>query len=152
MKIAQVTPLYEAVPPKLYGGTERVVAHLTDALVDLGHDLLDQRERLVTLGVDQADAGATVEHVVGGEGALGADSELDLGTRRALRRRICHALPARRLVVHEHERRGCAGGCVDAPRPQSQIDGILRHPSVGGELSAEHRHEPGGGDAHQVAP
>ena len=36
MKIAQVTPLYEAVPPRLYGGTERVVAHLTDALVDLG--------------------------------------------------------------------------------------------------------------------
>ncbi len=39
MKIAQVTPLYEAVPPRFYGGTERVVAHLTDALVDLGHDV-----------------------------------------------------------------------------------------------------------------
>jgi glycosyltransferase involved in cell wall biosynthesis len=39
MRIAQITPLYEAVPPKLYGGTERVVAHLTDALVDLGHDV-----------------------------------------------------------------------------------------------------------------
>ncbi len=39
MKIAQVPPLYEAVPPKLYGGTERVVAHLTDALVELGHDV-----------------------------------------------------------------------------------------------------------------
>ena len=39
MRIAQVTPLYEAVPPKLYGGTERVVAHLTDALVDLGHEV-----------------------------------------------------------------------------------------------------------------
>ena len=39
MKIAQVTPLYEAVPPRLYGGTERVVAHLTDALVDLGHEV-----------------------------------------------------------------------------------------------------------------
>jgi glycosyltransferase involved in cell wall biosynthesis len=39
MKIAQITPLYEAVPPKLYGGTERVVAHLTDALVDLGHEV-----------------------------------------------------------------------------------------------------------------
>ncbi len=39
MKIAQVAPLYEAVPPKLYGGTERVVAHLTDALVELGHDV-----------------------------------------------------------------------------------------------------------------
>ena len=39
MKIAQITPLYEAVPPLLYGGTERVVAHLTDALVDQGHDV-----------------------------------------------------------------------------------------------------------------
>ena len=39
MRIAQVPPLYEAVPPKFYGGTERVVAHLTDALVDLGHEV-----------------------------------------------------------------------------------------------------------------
>ncbi|MGA2551528.1 MAG: glycosyltransferase family 4 protein [Burkholderiaceae bacterium] len=39
MKIAQVAPLTEAVPPKLYGGTERVVAYLCDALVDLGHDV-----------------------------------------------------------------------------------------------------------------
>ena len=39
VKIAQVSPLYEAVPPKLYGGTERVVAHLCDALVDLGHEV-----------------------------------------------------------------------------------------------------------------
>ncbi len=39
MRIAQVAPLYESVPPKLYGGTERVVSYLTDALVDLGHDV-----------------------------------------------------------------------------------------------------------------
>jgi len=39
MRIAQIGPLYEATPPKLYGGTERVVAYLTDALVDLGHDV-----------------------------------------------------------------------------------------------------------------
>lgn len=39
MRIAQVSPLYEAVPPRFYGGTERVVAHLTDALVDLGHEV-----------------------------------------------------------------------------------------------------------------
>src|SRR6187549_3249322 len=39
MRIAQIAPLYEAVPPRLYGGTERVVAHLTDALVNLGHDV-----------------------------------------------------------------------------------------------------------------
>ncbi|QUD88821.1 glycosyltransferase family 4 protein [Phenylobacterium montanum] len=39
MRIAQVAPLYESVPPKLYGGTERVVAYLCDALVDLGHEV-----------------------------------------------------------------------------------------------------------------
>jgi glycosyltransferase involved in cell wall biosynthesis len=39
MRIAQVAPLTEAVPPKLYGGTERVVAYLTEALVELGHDV-----------------------------------------------------------------------------------------------------------------
>ena len=39
LRIAQVAPLIEAVPPRMYGGTERVVANLTDALVDLGHDV-----------------------------------------------------------------------------------------------------------------
>src|SRR5262245_45924261 len=37
MRIAQVAPLYEPVPPHGYGGTERVVSYLTEALVDLGH-------------------------------------------------------------------------------------------------------------------
>lgn len=39
MKIAQISPLYESVPPKMYGGTERVVAYLTDALVAQGHEV-----------------------------------------------------------------------------------------------------------------
>jgi glycosyltransferase involved in cell wall biosynthesis len=39
VKIAQVAPLYEAVPPKLYGGTERVVSYLTEELVRQGHDV-----------------------------------------------------------------------------------------------------------------
>jgi glycosyltransferase involved in cell wall biosynthesis len=39
MRIAQVAPLTEAVPPKLYGGTERVISWLTEALVELGHDV-----------------------------------------------------------------------------------------------------------------
>ncbi|MFM0738516.1 glycosyltransferase family 4 protein [Paraburkholderia xenovorans] len=39
MKIAQIAPLTESVPPKLYGGTERVVSYITEALVDLGHDV-----------------------------------------------------------------------------------------------------------------
>ena len=37
MRIAQVAPLYESVPPKLYGGTERVVSYLTEELVHQGH-------------------------------------------------------------------------------------------------------------------
>jgi hypothetical protein len=39
MRIAQVAPLTEAVPPKLYGGTERVVHWLTEELVALGNDV-----------------------------------------------------------------------------------------------------------------
>jgi glycosyltransferase involved in cell wall biosynthesis len=39
MRIAQVAPLTEAVPPKLYGGTERVISWLTEELIALGHDV-----------------------------------------------------------------------------------------------------------------
>ena len=39
MKIAQVAPLWESVPPKLYGGTERIVSYITEELVQMGHDV-----------------------------------------------------------------------------------------------------------------
>src|SRR5262245_16304391 len=39
MHIAQIAPLTEAIPPQLYGGTERVVGNLCDALVQLGHEV-----------------------------------------------------------------------------------------------------------------
>jgi glycosyltransferase involved in cell wall biosynthesis len=39
MKIAQVAPLMESVPPRLYGGTERIVSYLTEALVSAGHEV-----------------------------------------------------------------------------------------------------------------
>lgn len=39
MKIAQIAPLYEAVPPRLYGGTERVIHYLTEELVKEGHEV-----------------------------------------------------------------------------------------------------------------
>ena len=39
MRIAQVAPLHESVPPRYYGGTERVVSWLTEKLVSLGHDV-----------------------------------------------------------------------------------------------------------------
>src|SRR5688500_16624582 len=39
MKIAQVAPLYESVPPNLYGGTERIVYYLTEELINMGHEV-----------------------------------------------------------------------------------------------------------------
>ena len=39
MKIAQIAPLIESVPPRLYGGTERIVSYLTEELVKQGHDV-----------------------------------------------------------------------------------------------------------------
>ena len=39
MKIAQIAPLIESVPPRLYGGTERIVSYLTEELVAQGHDV-----------------------------------------------------------------------------------------------------------------
>ena len=39
MRIAQIAPLTESVPPRLYGGTERVVSFLTEELVAMGHDV-----------------------------------------------------------------------------------------------------------------
>ena len=37
MRIAQIAPLFESVPPRLYGGTERVVSYLTEELIRQGH-------------------------------------------------------------------------------------------------------------------
>jgi hypothetical protein len=39
MQIAQIAPLTEAIPPKLYGGTERIISWLVDELVALGHEV-----------------------------------------------------------------------------------------------------------------
>ncbi len=64
MRIAQVAPLVEAVPPKLYGGTERIVSYLTEELVRAGHD--------VTLFAS-GDSCTSAEHVAFGERALRLD-------------------------------------------------------------------------------
>src|SRR5215469_311893 len=54
LRIAQLAPLYERIPPKLYGGTERVVSYITEELVHRGHDVTlfasgdsDSKARLV---------------------------------------------------------------------------------------------------------
>ena len=44
MRIAQIAPLFESVPPRLYGGTERVVYNLTEQLVRRSFDFLLERE------------------------------------------------------------------------------------------------------------
>ena len=61
MRIAQVAPLYESVPPKYYGGTERVVSYLTEELVATGprSDALCERR----FG-DECAAGGGVPEVV----------------------------------------------------------------------------------------
>src|SRR5262252_966659 len=76
MKIAQVAPLYESVPPHGYGGTERVVSYLTEELVHMGHDVTlfasgDSRTRARLMPVverslrtDPASVDAQATHVV----------------------------------------------------------------------------------------
>ncbi len=69
MRIAQVAPLYESVPPKTYGGTERVVSLLTEGLVALGHDVTlfasqdsKTKARLISIGQNSLRLHAGYEH------------------------------------------------------------------------------------------
>lgn len=84
MRIAQIAPLYETTPPALYGGTERVVATLTDALVKLGHE--------VTLFAT-ADSGTTANLVACRDRAIRLDPELSWD------------LPAHMIMMNEIRRR-----------------------------------------------
>jgi glycosyltransferase involved in cell wall biosynthesis len=90
MRIAQVAPLAESVPPQLYGGTERVVAFLTDELVRLGHDVTlfasaDSRTsaQLVpvwprALRLDTSCRDALAPHILMLEEAIGRAAEFDI--------------------------------------------------------------------------
>lgn len=90
LKIAQVAPLYESVPPKLYGGTERIVSYLTEALVDLGHDVTlfasgdsSTRAKLRpacrrALRLDESSIDANADHVLLAEKVFQSSSEFDI--------------------------------------------------------------------------
>src|SRR5215831_13108655 len=90
MRIAQVSPLFESVPPKLYGGTERVVSFLTEALVDLGHDVTlfasaDSRTRATlvpcaprALRLDEGCRDALAHHLAMLEQVVERASEFDV--------------------------------------------------------------------------
>ena len=62
MHIAQVAPLYESVPPKQYGGTERIVSYLTEELIRQGHDVTFSRVgiRRPPLGLSSHATGSQV--------------------------------------------------------------------------------------------
>ncbi len=84
MRIAEVSPLYESVPPKLYGGTERVLSFLTEELVRTGHD--------VTLFAS-ADSETSARLVPGCKSSLRLDP------------RSCDALACHLLMLEEVYRR-----------------------------------------------
>jgi glycosyltransferase involved in cell wall biosynthesis len=94
MRIAQVAPLIESVPPKLYGGTERIVSYLTEELVRQGHD--------VTLFAS-GDSTTSAELVPGSAMAL----RLDPSVRDALPYQVMMLEQVRRRasefdVIHFH--------------------------------------------------
>ena len=90
MKIAQVAPLFESVPPKCYGGTERVVSYLTEALVEMGHevtlyasgDSITQAElrsgSSCALRLDPTSVDPTADHVALAERVLRESAEFDV--------------------------------------------------------------------------
>jgi glycosyltransferase involved in cell wall biosynthesis len=90
MRIAQVAPLYESVPPKYYGGTERVVSYLTEELVRQGHEVTlfasgdsETKARLVaacwrSLRLDKRYQGQIAHHFVMLERVLQRVGEFDI--------------------------------------------------------------------------
>jgi glycosyltransferase involved in cell wall biosynthesis len=90
LRIAQVAPLYESVPPKLYGGTERIVSYLTEELVRLGHDVTlfasgDSRTSAelvpvvdTAIRLDPQQPDATALHVLEMERVFGELSQFDI--------------------------------------------------------------------------
>jgi glycosyltransferase involved in cell wall biosynthesis len=108
MRIAQVAPLFETVPPRRYGGTERVVAWLVDGLVERGHEVTlfaaegsSTRARLVAerggrLGVDAAHQEALARHLALGEDVAAAAGDFDLVHFHL---DLCHLPVARRLPI-----------------------------------------------------
>ena len=90
MRIAQVAPLYESVPPNYYGGTERVVSYLTEELVRQGHEVTlfasgdsETKARLVaacrrSLRLDKCYQDQLAHHYVMLENVFQRESEFDI--------------------------------------------------------------------------
>ena len=156
MRIAQLAPLAESVPPKLYGGTERVVAWLVDELVELGHDvtlfasgeLQDERKAPSRCGRARCASGERVRIPTPPAPFCWRRSP---SARRLRRDPLPHRLvaasaaqPARRAVPDDDARSAGSAGTADVVREFSgrslRLD--IRRPAPaasGGELD---RHDP----------
>ena len=132
MRIAQVAPLYESVPPKLYGGTERVVSYLTEELVRLGHEVTlfasgdSQTQREAGPGLP---AGPVARPGLPGDAAAPRPADgAGLRGRLALRR---HPLPLRLPALPAAapppvpERHDAARPAA-RPGPQAAVRGVRR--------------------------
>ena len=95
LRIAQLAPLYESVPPKLYGGTERVVSYITEELVRRGHQVT-----LFASGDSQTGA----DLVPGCEEGLRMRGHPDLGTalQMAMTAEAYRQAPGRFDIIHSH--------------------------------------------------
>ncbi len=93
MRIAQVVPLHVAVPPHAYGGTERVVYNLTEALVKLGHD--------VTLFAT-GDSHTSARLVSGVDRAIFFDREVDAGAYHVAHLADVYQQADHFDVIHSH--------------------------------------------------
>ncbi|MFA5039225.1 MAG: glycosyltransferase family 4 protein [Candidatus Omnitrophota bacterium] len=90
MQIAQVAPLFESVPPKFYGGTERIVSYLTEELVKMGHEVTlyasgdsVTRARLIpachrALRLDKSSVDPIADHVFLAEQVFQAAGQFDI--------------------------------------------------------------------------
>ncbi len=93
MRIAQVVPLQVAVPPKAYGGTERVVYNLTEALVKLGHD--------VTLFAS-GDSRTSAKLVPMVDRAIDFDRSVDIGAYHVAMLEAIYRQASQFDVIHSH--------------------------------------------------
>jgi hypothetical protein len=121
VRIAQVAPLHEAVPPRFYGGTERVVSYLTEHLVQLGHDVTlfasgdsETRARLVpiceqALRLDPDCQNPVPYEVLALEAAIGS------------------AGPARSRTALSRVRRGAVGLDPGCPARTDAVGKLARH-------------------------
>jgi len=95
LRIAQIAPLYESVPPRLYGGTERVVSYITEELVRRGHE--------VTLFA-AGDSNTQANLVPGCRQALRLQGKPELGSslQLAMLAEVFETAPNRFDIVHSH--------------------------------------------------